>query len=549
MNILDSIDKYIKERWQDIIDLIEINNDFEIKLKCPTDDVRFSGNYIKESVKDDNGEIILDLYIISKNSKLEDSIKETIKMLNKIIKKDFNLSNTLKNAEKSFNFTEKNEMFEKLEFLSLLPETNPNMVLIVECDGNIIYSNNSTEKWLKENGFEKEKDIKVLYPDRFKNKFCNSCGRFDIKSEKVEYKDQAFDFKIKPIQESGKCMIILTDITEIEKLSKEKELYYKAFQSSIHGMLITDTKGYIKYVNPKFLQLYGYSSEEVLGKGANILNPGMDVYYDLGYPKEKYHELFTELWESISDPEIGYWEGNIPNQKKNGDLVWVDLIISAIHNSKGEITHYLAIPVDITEKREEELKIRLDIYQTITEVAEIRDNETGKHITRVGKYARLIAEKLKMPQKFCKDIELFAPLHDIGKVGINDSILLAPRGLTKEEFEIMKKHTSLGYEILNEKPTMEMAADIAHHHHEHYDGSGYPLNLKGDSIPICSRIVAIVDVYDALRSKRPYKEPWSHNEAIRQIKMESGSHFDPELVDIFLENEKEILKISEEYKD
>src|SRR6056297_759278 len=113
MNILDSIDKYIKERWQDIIDLIEINNDFEIKLKCPTDDVRFSGNYIKESVKDDN-------------------------------------------AEKSFNFTEKNEMFEKLEFLSLLPETNPNMVLIVECDGNIIYSNNSTEKWLKENGFEKE---------------------------------------------------------------------------------------------------------------------------------------------------------------------------------------------------------------------------------------------------------------------------------------------------------------------------------------------------------------------------------------------------------
>jgi len=423
------------------------------------------------------------------------------------------------------------------------------MVLIVECDGNIIYSNKSTHQWLEENGFDKEDDIKVLYPKSFKNKFCSSCGYFGLRGEKVEYKNQTFDFKIKPIVNNKKCMIILTDITEIERLSKEKELYYKAFQSSIHAMLITDTKGYIKYVNPKFLELYGYSKAEVIGKGPNILNPGIDKYYDLGYPKQKYLDLFKELWDSISDPNIGYWEGTIPNQKKNGDLVWVNLIISAIYDSSGEITSYLGIPVDITDKREEDLKIRLDIYKTITEVAEIRDNETGEHITRVGKYARLIAEKLGMPRKFCQDIEMFAPLHDIGKVGINDSILLAPRRLSKEEFEIMKTHTELGYAILKEKPTMEMAADIAHHHHEHYDGSGYPLNLKGNNIPLCARIVSIVDVYDALRSKRPYKEPWEHKKAIQQIKEESNSHFDPELVRIFLENEKEILKIANEYKD
>jgi response regulator RpfG family c-di-GMP phosphodiesterase len=207
------------------------------------------------------------------------------------------------------------------------------------------------------------------------------------------------------------------------------------------------------------------------------------------------------------------------------------------------------MPVDITKKREENLKIRLDIYKTITELAEIRDNETGQHIIRVGKYSRLIAEKLGIPKKFCQDLEMFAPLHDIGKVGISDSILLAPRKLTKEEFEIMKTHTEFGYAILKEKPTMEMAADIAHHHHEHYDGSGYPMNLKGNNIPLCARIVAIADVYDALRSKRPYKEPWEHEKAIQEIKKNSNSHFDPELVKIFLENEKEILKIANKYKD
>lgn len=240
---------------------------------------------------------------------------------------------------------------------------------------------------------------------------------------------------------------------------------------------------------------------------------------------------------------------NNTKSEKNGEIIWVNLIISSIFNSKNEISNYLGIAVDITETREKDLKIRLDIYKTITELAEIRDNETGEHITRVGKFAKLIAEKMNLSRKFCEDIEMFAPLHDIGKVGINDSILLAPRRLTKEEFEVMKTHTSLGYEILKEKPTMEMATEIAHYHHENYDGSGYPDGLKGETIPLCARIVAVVDVYDALRSKRPYKEPWSHDESIKQLKKESGTHFDPEIVRIFIENEKEMLEIAEKYKD
>jgi PAS domain S-box-containing protein len=549
MNYLEFIDEYTKKRWEDIIDLIEIENDLEIIIKFPNDSFNTPKNLKREPVFDDNGEKILDIYFISKNDEASSKIKKSLEKLKIIIKKDIKLSNTMKNVERRFNFTEKNEMFENLEFLSSLPEINPNMVLMVGCNGDILYSNKSTDQWLEENGFNKESDIKVLFPKKFNDKFCDFCGTFKIKNERVEYKGQFFDFKINPILENDKCMITLTDITEIEKLSKEKELYYKSFQSSISPMIITDKKGYIKYANPKFLELYGYSKAEVIGKGPNILNPGIEKYKDLGYSQQNYLDLFKDLWQSISDPSIGHWEGAIPNQKKNGDLVWVNLIISAIYDSSGKIINYLGMPVDITKKREENLKIRLDIYKTITELAEIRDNETGQHIIRVGKYSRLIAEKLGIPKKFCQDLEMFAPLHDIGKVGISDSILLAPRKLTKEEFEIMKTHTEFGYAILKEKPTMEMAADIAHHHHEHYDGSGYPMNLKGNNIPLCARIVAIADVYDALRSKRPYKEPWEHEKAIQEIKKNSNSHFDPELVKIFLENEKEILKIANKYKD
>ncbi|TGG89286.1 PAS domain-containing protein [Geotoga petraea] len=358
MNILESVDKYIRERWQDIIELIETENDVEIKIKYPNEQFSSQSNFKKESVFNDDGEKILDLYFLSKNGDFSSNLKKRLEKLKVIIKKDIKISANVKKAGGKLNFNKSNELFEDLEFLSLLPETNPNMVLIVECNGNIIYSNKSTHQWLEKNGFSKEEDIKVLYPKSFKNKFCSSCGHFDLKSEKVDYKGQTFDFKIKPLLPNEKCMIILTDITEIERLSKEKELYYKAFQSSIHAMLITDTKGNIKYVNPKFLDLYGYEYSEVIGKNPNILNPGKDKYYDLGYPKQKYHELFRGLWMSISDPKKGYWEGTIPNQKKNGDIVWVNLIISAVHDSSGEITNYLGMPVDITERRKENLKIR-----------------------------------------------------------------------------------------------------------------------------------------------------------------------------------------------
>lgn len=316
MNIADSIDEYIKERWNDIIELLALNNNIEMKLSFFNEISEINDYNIVESIKTNDGNKIADIYIKSDENIDMKRIKTIIDKLKEIILKDIKISNVLKISEENYNFKKGNKILQKLEFLSLLPESNPNIVVITNCDGEIVYSNKSSIKWLNENNFENQNDIKILFPNEFKNKFCDHCKEFNYKGEKIEFKNQVFDFKIKPIPQNEKCMITLTDISETERLYREKELYYKAFQSSIHGMIITDKKGYIEYVNPKFLDLYGYSSNEVIGKGPNILNPGMDKYYDLGYPKEKYLKIFSSLWESISNPNIGYWEGIIPNQKK-----------------------------------------------------------------------------------------------------------------------------------------------------------------------------------------------------------------------------------------
>lgn len=447
------------------------------------------------------------------------------------------------------DITKNRQLEREINTLSLLPEANPNIVLILECPDRIHYINPAGRKWLRENGLMNEREIHRLLPPDFENSICGDCDRISEQKHKMEYEDQIFDLKLKPLAGAKKCMVTLTDVTEFERISRERILYYEAFQSSIHGMMLTDAEGKIQYVNPKFEEIYGYTISQARGKQPNILNPGREVYYDLGYSDKEYNKLFKEMWDQISDPEIGCWEGEIPNRKKDGEIIWVHLIINAIFCEAGTITNYLAIPIDVSETRKRELSIRLDIYHTITELAELRDNETGQHIIRVGKLSRLVAEGLGMPKKICNDIENFAPLHDIGKVGISDTILLAERKLSPGEFDIMKSHSTLGYRLLAGKPTLEMAADIAYGHHEKYDGCGYPRGIGGEEIPLAARITALVDVYDALRSRRPYKGPWSHERSVQEIIGLSGSHFDPEVVEVFRSKEKEFSDVSTAYRD
>ncbi len=218
-----------------------------------------------------------------------------------------------------------------------------------------------------------------------------------------------------------------------------------------------------------------------------------------------------------------------------------------------ELRSRLAVGARIVEYerklREKEAAVRLECYRAITDLAEKRDNETGAHLKRLSLYCGLLGEELKLPRARIADLATFVPLHDIGKVGISDSILLAPRSLSADEFETMKTHTTLGYEILLGRPTLELAAEIAHSHHERWDGSGYPQGLAGEAIPLCARITAVADVYDALRSVRPYKAAWSHADAKALIESERGMHFDPRMVDAFLAAEQRFDEIAGEYVD
>jgi response regulator RpfG family c-di-GMP phosphodiesterase len=185
------------------------------------------------------------------------------------------------------------------------------------------------------------------------------------------------------------------------------------------------------------------------------------------------------------------------------------------------------------------------VIHIISEVTETRSLETGEHVRRVGKFSKLLASKFGYEGEFLEFFEIAAMLHDVGKIGIPDAILNKPGRLSDEEFEIMKRHTTIGYEILStvDHPLFRLAANIALYHHENWDGTGYPKGLKGEQIPIEGRIVSIIDVYDALLSDRVYRPAGSEDDAIRYIKENCGKKFDPRVCEVFFENYEEIRNI------
>ena len=210
-----------------------------------------------------------------------------------------------------------------------------------------------------------------------------------------------------------------------------------------------------------------------------------------------------------------------------------------------------------------EVKTLLDDLQTAYEealdllalAAEYKDPETGNHIRRIGAYSRHIVAELGWSQKRQELIELAAPLHDIGKIGTPDAVLLKPGKLTPDEITIMEQHTEIGHRILSRSthPVIRLAANIAWAHHEHWDGSGYPRGLKAGEIPVEARIIAFSDIYDALRSKRPYKPAFSHKKALGIMLEGDGrtmpGHFDPELLETFRHNSDAFANIYAKFTD
>lgn len=336
---------------------------------------------------------------------------------------------------------------------------------------------------------------------------------------------------------------------------QELEVVFQAMKQSPNGIVITDKDSIISYVNPRFEEITGFMAKEVIGKNPNIQKSGVHS-----------KRFYQKMYDTMNQGSI--WEGEFHNKNKTGELYWESASMSAVFDTKGNVTHYVAIKTDITDKKHMEIKLEEERHELETDIknktieiedsqqatiialaklTESRDKDTGGHIERVQHLCRVLVKSLRQNPKYYQLDHIYethiyyaSALHDIGKISIPDDILLKEDKLTEEEFDIMKTHVTIGGAILSgmiehypNSDLIKLGNEIALYHHEKWDGTGYNSGLKGEEIPISARIMALVDVYDALRSKRPYKLKMTHQEAYKIIIDHSGKHFDPEVVEAF----------------
>ena len=236
------------------------------------------------------------------------------------------------------------------------------------------------------------------------------------------------------------------------------------------------------------------------------------------------------------------------NEALGFELGAVDYLIKPVSPAivKARVRNHLSLV-----RMEELLQSRMEIIERLGRAAEYKDNETGLHVIRMSHYAQTLARAAGWTADAAEELLTAAPMHDIGKIGIPDQILLKPGPLSAEEWAVMRTHPQIGADIIGEHPSslLKLAREIALHHHEKWDGSGYPFGLQGEAIPASARIVAIADVFDALTTARPYKQAWHVDDALAQLQKDQGKHFDPTLVAQFMTVLPEILAIKEKWKE
>ncbi|AND87851.1 MULTISPECIES: HD domain-containing phosphohydrolase [Bradyrhizobium] len=222
------------------------------------------------------------------------------------------------------------------------------------------------------------------------------------------------------------------------------------------------------------------------------------------------------------------------------NLIQLGAAVRKLNDRAAHLASEVAAAIRKLGEREEEIILRLAL------AVEYRDNDTGEHTLRVARYSRIIAEQLGLPARLCRDIYLAAPLHDVGKVAIPDNILLKPGRLTDEEMAVIRTHATIGERILADSSCelIQLGAQIAAGHHERWDGAGYPNGLKTDEIPVAARVVAVADVFDALTTRRPYKEPMPLGAARNYLVENQGRQFDPACVEAFLSRWNEVMEIA-----
>ncbi|MDQ6992522.1 MAG: response regulator [Mariprofundus sp.] len=285
----------------------------------------------------------------------------------------------------------------------------------------------------------------------------------------------------------------------------------------------------------------------------DVMMPEMDGYEVCRRLKEnpktaQIPVIFVTAMGAVEDEKRGFSLGAIDYITKP---VNPPLVLSRVHAQLALYQQKQQLEETVRQRTKEIVNLQLKLMACLGKAGEYRDNETGAHVIRVGKSSELLALAAGCDALFAEKLLFGAPMHDLGKIGIRDEILLKPGKLTFEEFEIMKTHAQIGANIMGQELSgmAEMARGIAMGHHEKWDGSGYPAGLQGEAIPLACRIVAITDVFDALTSARPYKEPWPLDKVIKLFEEQSGRHFDPDLCRIFLTIIPQIAALREEHSD
>lgn len=338
------------------------------------------------------------------------------------------------------------------------------------------------------------------------------------------------------------------------------DVLIQVFQHSLDGIVITGPDTVILDLNPAFERIVGYERNELIGRKIGILKSGRTP-----------RAVYVEMWRDLG--QRGSWMGELINRRKNGEEWYSFFSITRLVSDDGALLGYVGLVRDVTERRRSEHILEDKLFEltttqqvtvrTLAQLAEHKDPGIAGHLDRIQQYSRILAEAVAetprysglLPPDFPEKVAEASILHDIGKVGIPEGILFKPARLSAEEFLVMQLHTKIGADILGQadqrlraalrvdQTFLTMAREIALHHHERWDGMGYPEGLRGEQIPLAARIVAVADVYDDLTSRRVYKALWPHDRTREMIASEAGRHFDPEVVEAFFRREYDILAV------
>ncbi len=342
------------------------------------------------------------------------------------------------------------------------------------------------------------------------------------------------------------------------EISRRKDFLQAILDSStLVSIVLTDLEQRVLFWNTGARNIFGYSTEEIVGSKITRLYPGDEITED----------TVTNLRDMVQCKQ-GIVHGKMRQIAKDGSDRFVSLALTPMLGPGGDMEGTLGVGLDVSEevRLNDELLESLEQIKRIQEisifmmakVAESRDRETGSHLIRIREYGRALCKRLSekdaykslVTPLFAENLVRSSVLHDIGKVAIPDSILMSNETFTPDERKVMMLHSKFGGDALDEavkalgeESFLSIGREIAYYHHEHWDGNGYPFGLKGEEIPLSARIVAVADVYDALTTKRRYKKRFPHEDACRLIMENSGTQFDPSLVEVFLEVEEEFLAV------